>query len=84
MFMYISASSPTRFLLGTTNGLAQLTASGVRAFAPAVASSLFSFSLELHTLGGWVGWLGGYLVYIVFSFIPGVAVLWSLRLPREV
>ena len=84
MFMYISASAPSRFLLGTTNGLAQLTASSVRAFAPTAASSLFALSLELHTLGGWVGWFGGYLVYIVFSVIPGVAVFWSLRLPRDI
>lgn len=84
MFMYISYSAPTRFHLGTTNGLAQLTASSMRAFAPTVASSLFSLSLELHsTLGGWAGWFGGYLVYIVFSVIPAVAVFWSLRLPRE-
>ena len=84
MFMYISASTPSRFLLGTTNGLAQLTASSMRAFAPTAASSLFALSLELHTLGGWVGWFGGYLVYIVLSVIPGVAVFWSLRLPKDV
>lgn len=85
MFMYISSSAPSRFLLGTTNGLAQLTASGMRALAPTVASSLFALSLELHhTLGGWIGWFGGYLVYIVFSVIPGMAVFWSLRLPRDV
>jgi len=85
MFMYISSSAPSRFHLGTTNGLAQLTASGVRAFAPTVASSLFALSLELHhTLGGLAGWSGGYLVYFVFSVIlPSLAVFWSFRLPID-
>ncbi|KAJ3515312.1 hypothetical protein NLJ89_g1840 [Agrocybe chaxingu] len=84
MFMYISASAPSRFLLGTTNGLAQLTASSVRAAAPTTASSLFSLSLELRTLGGLSGFLGGYLVYAVFVSIPAVAALWGFTLPSEI
>ncbi|KAF8636255.1 hypothetical protein AX16_011025 [Volvariella volvacea WC 439] len=84
MFMYISASTPSRFLLGTTNGLAQLTASSMRALAPTTASSLFSLSLELCTLGGVLGKLGGYLVYVVFVLIPAVAVGWSMKLPEDV
>ncbi|TFK34502.1 major facilitator superfamily domain-containing protein [Crucibulum laeve] len=83
MFMYIAASAPSRSALGTTNGMAQLTASGTRALAPTAASSLFSFSLELHSRGGTLGSCGKYLVYVVLCSISVAAVGWSTRLPKE-
>jgi len=78
MFMYVAASAPSRSSLGVTNGLAQLTASSVRALAPSAASSLFSFSLELY---GGRSDLGGHLVYIVLCAISAIAFWWSFRLP---
>ncbi|KAF5383858.1 hypothetical protein D9615_003796 [Tricholomella constricta] len=80
MFMYIAAAAPSRSSLGATNGLAQLTASSVRALAPSTASSLFSFSLELAVGNG--RFIGGYLVYIVLCTISAIALWWSCRLPE--
>ncbi|EMD31270.1 hypothetical protein CERSUDRAFT_60152 [Gelatoporia subvermispora B] len=56
IFMYISESAPSSATLGLTNGLAQTTASVMRAIAPSTSSSLFSASLE-HNLAG------GHMVY---------------------
>ena len=50
--MYISEGAPNQQALGLTNGLAQTTASVVRAIAPSVASSLFSVSLQANIAGG--------------------------------
>ncbi|KAF8074654.1 major facilitator superfamily domain-containing protein [Lyophyllum atratum] len=80
MFMYIAASAPSRSSLGATNGLAQLTASSVRALAPSTASSLFSLSLELG--GGHSKRAGGYLVYTVLCTIATASLWWSFRLPK--
>ena len=79
MFMYIADSAPSRSSLGVANGLAQLTVSSVRALAPSAASSLFAFSLELHSAGNQ---FGGYLVYVVLCFVCTMALCWSFRLPK--
>ncbi|KAI0329292.1 MFS general substrate transporter [Cubamyces sp. BRFM 1775] len=52
IFLYISDGAPSQKALGLTNGLAQTTASTVRAIAPSLASSLFSLSLERHLANG--------------------------------
>ncbi|KAI0636220.1 MFS general substrate transporter [Trametes polyzona] len=52
IFMYISVAAPNHKALGMTNGLAQTTASTVRALAPSLASSLFSVTLEHHLAAG--------------------------------
>ncbi|KAI0775009.1 MFS general substrate transporter [Trametes elegans] len=52
IFIYISDAAPNQKALGVTNGLAQTTASTVRAVAPSLASSLFSLSLERRLAGG--------------------------------
>ncbi|EAU89606.1 hypothetical protein CC1G_02495 [Coprinopsis cinerea okayama7 len=83
MFLYIGAAAPSRETLGTTNGLAQLTASGVRALAPTTASSLFSISLSLASRGGRLGYLGGLMVYVVLNIITVASLTWSKRLDRE-
>ncbi|KAH6917777.1 major facilitator superfamily domain-containing protein [Coprinopsis sp. MPI-PUGE-AT-0042] len=83
MFLYVAASAPNKSSLGTTNGLAQLTASGVRALAPTTSSSLFALSLGLAGRGGLGGWLGGRMVYIVLEVITVAALVWSMRLPKE-
>ncbi|KAF4596671.1 hypothetical protein EYR38_008059 [Pleurotus pulmonarius] len=57
IFIYISASAPSRSLLGATNGLAQTTVSIMRAIGPAAANSLFSLSIEKQYLGGWMGFI---------------------------
>ena len=51
-FIYISSAAPIG-MLGATNGLAQTVASVQRAIGPAIAASLFSFSLEKNIMGGY-------------------------------
>ncbi|KIY50327.1 MFS general substrate transporter [Fistulina hepatica ATCC 64428] len=74
MYVVDSASGPAA--LGTTNGIAQMLATGVRTFAPWIASSLFSISLE-HRLAG------GYLVYLVLLVPCLVQVKYNLLLPAR-
>lgn len=80
MFMYIAAAAPNRSSLGATNGLAQLVGSSVRALAPTVSSSLFSFSLELSSSDTDID---GDLVYMVLVALSAIALCWSTRLPKE-
>ncbi|KAJ3823878.1 major facilitator superfamily domain-containing protein [Lentinula raphanica] len=61
--------------LGAVNGLAQMTASGVRGLAPLFASSLFSLSLESPVAGG-------HLVDIVLIALSAAGLFCSLRLPK--
>jgi hypothetical protein len=50
--MFITASAPTKNVLGAINGLGQTSASMARAFGPALATSLFAFSKEYDVLNG--------------------------------
>ena len=61
--------------LGATNGIGQMVASGMRAIAPSVASSLFSISLQRNLAGG----------NFVYFFLLGVTLVGmrcSLLLPK--
>ncbi|KAF9818790.1 hypothetical protein IEO21_02570 [Rhodonia placenta] len=75
IFMYISDAAPNQHALGLTNGLAQTTASVVRALAPSTASSLFSVSLEKNIARGTP-------VYWILTSIAAVGVAAAFRLPR--
>ncbi|RDB26103.1 Efflux pump azaL [Hypsizygus marmoreus] len=76
IFMYITASAPSKRSLGATNGLSQTTVSIARAIGPAMATSLFSVSVE-HNL------LGGYAVYAILLVFSSFAVFLGLQLPHE-
>ncbi|EGN99216.1 hypothetical protein SERLA73DRAFT_55143 [Serpula lacrymans var. lacrymans S7.3] len=52
IFIYVTDGAPSREALGATNGIAQTTASTMRALAPSAASSLFSLSLQRNLAGG--------------------------------
>ncbi|KAH7884757.1 major facilitator superfamily domain-containing protein [Phlebopus sp. FC_14] len=52
VFVCVNNGAPSKEALGATNGLAQTTASMMRAIAPSVSSSLFSLSLERNLAGG--------------------------------
>ncbi|ELU40837.1 member of major facilitator superfamily multidrug-resistance, DHA1 sub-family [Rhizoctonia solani AG-1 IA] len=69
-YILITAASPSRALLGTTNGLAQTSCSLIRALGPAGAASLFAYSSGE----------GGTLVYWVCVGVVGLAGLTSLGL----
>ncbi|KAF8441539.1 MFS general substrate transporter [Boletus edulis BED1] len=58
ILMYITAAAPNRRCLGALNGVAQTTASIVRAVGPASATSLFAYSIQHN-------FMGGYGVYII-------------------
>ena len=46
MFIFIAAAAPNKASLGATNGLAQLSVSIMRAVGPALASSVYSLSID--------------------------------------
>lgn len=77
MFIYISAASPNRASLGSTNGISQVFVSITRAFGPAIANTLFSLSMEKH-------YLGGHLVYYVLTVFTFVAISLGSLLPKKV
>ncbi|KAH9846218.1 major facilitator superfamily domain-containing protein [Lenzites betulinus] len=76
IFIYISDAAPNKKALGLTNGLAQTTASTVRAIAPSLASSLFSATLEHHLAAGT-------LVYWVLCGITLVGLVATRWLPTR-
>ncbi|KAF6748556.1 major facilitator superfamily domain-containing protein [Ephemerocybe angulata] len=71
MTILVVRSCPNKLLLGSANGAAQTLTSASRAFAPAIASSLFSLSVQRK-------WAGGYAVYYIFL----VLVLLMVRMTR--
>ena len=73
----MTASAPNKRSLGATHGLSQTTVSMSRALAPAVASSLFSVSVERNLLGG-------HAVFTIMFVLSCLAVFLGLRLPSEV
>lgn len=74
--MYITVSAPASSR-GTVNGISQTTASISRAIGPALATSLFSFSVE-HNI------LSGYAVYALFFLLSALALSIGRRLPDGV
>lgn len=75
--MFIRASAPNKRALGSVNGLGQTLVSVGRMVMVALATSLFSYSIEGKALGGY-----GYLAYgvlLVFSF---AGVFLAQRLPH--
>ncbi|KAJ7746312.1 major facilitator superfamily domain-containing protein [Mycena metata] len=76
IFIFVTAAAPISSR-GTVNGLSQTSVSVARAIGPAMSTSLFSISVQ-HNL------LGGYMVYLVFFLISGVALGLAGRLPEEV
>jgi len=73
MHLLIVATAPPN-ALGSVNGLAQMVSSGSRGFAPAIASSLFSLSLELRIANG-------HLVEIVLLGVTLVGIFCMSQLP---
>jgi len=73
IFLYINDGAP-KSALGALNGLAQMTASTMRALAPSTASSLFSVSLERDVVRG-------NMVYMVLCTIVIAGICASYQLP---
>ncbi|KAL0063438.1 hypothetical protein AAF712_009642 [Marasmius tenuissimus] len=77
VFMYVTASAPNKQSLGATNGLSQTAVSIARAIGPAMATSLFSLSVQENILGG-------YGVYALFCILSIGGVIMGTMLPKEV
>ena len=69
MLLYMPSSVKSPRALGIVHGISQTPASLVRASGPAIATSLFAFTLQNDRLGG----LGVYSVFIIMS-------LWGIPL----
>ncbi|KAH9036942.1 hypothetical protein EDB85DRAFT_2086351, partial [Lactarius pseudohatsudake] len=67
---------PNRRSLGATNGLAQTVVSIQRAVGPALAISLFAFSLHNSVLGG-------HFAYVVLLSLVGVSLCVAIQPPRD-
>ncbi|KAF8875781.1 major facilitator superfamily domain-containing protein [Infundibulicybe gibba] len=67
---------PSKRYLGATNGLSQMGVSLARAVGPALATSLFSFSVERNMLGG-------YAVYVILFCISCLAIFLAVLLPEN-
>jgi len=76
-FIFVVAATPNKASLGATNGLAQMMTSIMRTFGPAIANSLFSISVERHSLNGW-------LVYWVLLAVTIASIAFSTTLPKNV
>ena len=71
VFIFIAAAAPNKASLGTTNGFAQLSVSIMRAVGPALASSMYSLSIdEDHH------YMNGGLVYYV-TVAMGLGAIWA-------
>jgi hypothetical protein len=73
-FIFLTSAVPSRSALGATTGLAQTTASIMRAIGPAGATSLFALSVE-HNL------FGGTFVYLVLCLVSAGGTLTATLLP---
>ncbi|KAJ7655322.1 major facilitator superfamily multidrug-resistance, DHA1 sub-family [Mycena rosella] len=74
--LYIVNSSPRSSALSSTNSLAQMVSTVVRALAPFIASALFALSLEWNLAGG-------YLVYILLLAVVAAGICCSLLLSSD-
>ncbi|BGP54898.1 hypothetical protein JCM8202_003408 [Rhodotorula sphaerocarpa] len=67
----ITDSAPSKRLLGTLNGVAQMCSSLMRSIGPFGASSLFAFSVSRHVLGGQLV----FYIMIVLALVGAVSTL---------
>ena len=57
MQLALNDISPSHETLGTLNAIALAAQSGLRAVAPAVATSIYAVGVKYHILGGQLFWL---------------------------
>lgn len=75
IFMFVTASAPSKNILGAVNGMGQTTVSIAHAVGPMFAGSVFAFSKDHNVLGG-------HAVYVVLG-VPAVGMLWLASLLPE-
>ncbi|KAL0564566.1 hypothetical protein V5O48_017479 [Marasmius crinis-equi] len=77
IFIFVTSSAPNKNSLGATNGLSQTVVSIARAIGPAMATSLFSLSVEEKILSG-------YGVYALFCVLSVGGVVLAAQLPQKI
>ncbi|KAH8824358.1 major facilitator superfamily domain-containing protein [Flagelloscypha sp. PMI_526] len=75
LILYAIEVSPTPSSTGVIQGMLQMTSVIMRGFAPALATSLYAYTLESNALGG-------FLVYVVLGGINIAAIWLALMLPK--
>lgn len=78
VFIFIAAASPNKASLGATNGLAQLSAAAMRTIGPALASSMYSLSIDQDH-----HYMGGRLVYYATVTLSLGTICVGTLLPRH-
>lgn len=78
IFIFIAAAAPNKASLGATNGIAQLSVAIVRAVGPALASSMYSLSIDKEH-----HYMNGGLVYYVTTALSLCAVWMGSLLPKH-
>ncbi|RDW57042.1 hypothetical protein BP6252_13914 [Coleophoma cylindrospora] len=68
--------SPSHYTLGTLNAISLVLISGIRAFSPAVFTSIFAAGIRDQILGGYLVWF----VVTILAIVLAVAVFW---LPKK-
>ncbi|KIJ65572.1 hypothetical protein HYDPIDRAFT_187328 [Hydnomerulius pinastri MD-312] len=71
VFMFITASAPSKNTLGSINGMGQTLASIARAIGPALATSIYAFSKEYNLLGGNAAFI--FLILLACAFRQFIA-----------
>ena len=74
--IYVSSAAPSRRSLGAINGISRIVSSVQSAIGPAVADSLFAFSVTNNVLGG-------NFVYVVLLTLVCVGLCLAAKLPRH-
>lgn len=74
--IYVSSAIPSRRSLGAVNGFSRIVAAVQNAIGPAVADSLFAFSVTNNVLGG-------NFVYVVLLTLVCVGLYLAAKLPRH-
>ena len=69
----LSDIAPSHETLGTLNAITLAFSSGVRAFAPALATSIYAIGVKYHVLGGQLFWLVNIL--LAFGFLGALRLL---------
>jgi MFS family permease len=77
MYLYISSVVQNKRSLGAVNGLAQTMAAAQRTIGPAIADSLFAFSITNNILGG-------NFVYVVLCSLASIGLYIASKLPRHI
>lgn len=74
--IYVSSATPSKRSLGAVNGISRLVSSVQSAIGPAVADSLFAFSVTNNVLGG-------NFAYVVLLTLVCVGLYIAAKLPRH-